>query len=86
MVVVLILLSQFKQDILIMSANFVDIMLIDADTISFLLTIFPRSAAGRSASPRRSCVPLLAAAVVARSVPRAVADRRRSARRSCLAR
>ena len=45
MVVVLILLSQFKQDILIMSANFVDVMLIDADTISFLLTVFPELAA-----------------------------------------
>src|SRR5882724_10947551 len=45
MVVVLILLSQFKQDILIMSANFVDVMLIDADTASFLLTIFPGLAA-----------------------------------------
>ena len=41
LVVVLILLSQFKQDILIMSANFVDVMLIDADTFSFLLTVFP---------------------------------------------
>jgi phosphoglycerol transferase MdoB-like AlkP superfamily enzyme len=41
MVVALILLSQFKQDILIMSANFVDVMLIDADTISFVLTVFP---------------------------------------------
>src|ERR1700761_7712796 len=41
MVVVLCLLSQFKQDILIMTANFVDVMLIDADTISFLMTIFP---------------------------------------------
>ena len=37
MVVVLCLLSQFKQDILIMTANFVDVMLIDADTISFLM-------------------------------------------------
>jgi len=45
MVVVLILLSQFKQDILIMSANFVDVMLIDGDTASFLLTIFPSLAA-----------------------------------------
>ena len=45
MVVVLILLSQFKQDTLIMSANFVDVMLIDADTTSFLLTIFPGLAA-----------------------------------------
>ncbi len=42
MVVALILLSQFKQDILLMSANFVDLMLIDADTISFVLTIFPK--------------------------------------------
>ena len=41
LIVGLILLSRFKQDILIMSANFVDVMLIDADTISFLLTIFP---------------------------------------------
>ena len=45
MVAVLILLSQFKQDILLMSANFIDVMLIDADTISFLLTIFPGLAA-----------------------------------------
>jgi Sulfatase len=43
--VVLILLSQFKQDTLIMSANFVDVLLIDADTTSFLLTIFPGLAA-----------------------------------------
>lgn len=41
LIVGLILLSRFKQDILIMSANFVDVMLIDADTISFLLTVFP---------------------------------------------
>src|SRR4029079_3483965 len=45
MVVVLILLSQFKQDTLIMSANFIDVMLIDADTVSFLLTVFPGLAA-----------------------------------------
>jgi phosphoglycerol transferase MdoB-like AlkP superfamily enzyme len=45
MIVALILLSQFKQDILIMSANFVDVLLIDADTFSFLLTIFPGLAA-----------------------------------------
>ncbi len=41
MVVTLILLSQFKQDVLLMSANFVDVLLIDADTIAFLLTVFP---------------------------------------------
>jgi phosphoglycerol transferase MdoB-like AlkP superfamily enzyme len=40
--VVLILLSQFKHDILLMTVNFVDLMLIDADTLTFLLNIFPR--------------------------------------------
>ena len=56
MVVVLILLSQFKQDILIMSANFVDVLLIDADTASFLLTIFPGLAAkSRGRSPASCC-------------------------------
>src|ERR1043165_7321929 len=30
-IVVLILLSRFKQDILIMSANFIDVLLIDSD-------------------------------------------------------
>ena len=60
MIVVLILLSQFKQDILIMSANFVDVMLIDADTVSFLLTIFPElRCEGRARSPA-SALPLLA--------------------------
>jgi hypothetical protein len=39
--VVLILLSRFKQDILLMSANFIDVLLIDSDTVSFVLTIFP---------------------------------------------
>src|SRR6185295_7004518 len=32
-ITVLILLSQFKQDVLIMTANFLDILLIDADTV-----------------------------------------------------
>src|SRR3954453_11739505 len=59
MVVVLILLSQFKQDILIMSANFVDVMLIDADTVSFLLTVFPGLAA-RVAAVAGIVLPLLA--------------------------
>ena len=40
-IVVLILLSQFKQDVLVMSANFLDILLIDADTVSFLLAVYP---------------------------------------------
>jgi hypothetical protein len=42
MFVVLILLSQFKQNVVLMSANFVDVMLIDKDTVTFLLTVFPK--------------------------------------------
>jgi phosphoglycerol transferase MdoB-like AlkP superfamily enzyme len=41
MVVVLILLSRFKHDIVQMTANFVDLMVIDRDTLAFLFTIFP---------------------------------------------
>jgi phosphoglycerol transferase MdoB-like AlkP superfamily enzyme len=39
--VLLILLSQFKHDVLLMTVNFVDLMVIDADTISFLIKVFP---------------------------------------------
>jgi hypothetical protein len=38
---VLILMSQFKHDTLFMTANFVDLMILDEDTISFLLMIIP---------------------------------------------
>ena len=41
LVVVLILLSRLKHDILQTTANFVDLMVIDRDTAAFLLTIFP---------------------------------------------
>ena len=41
-IVVLILLSQFKYDKLMMTVNFVDVMIIDQDTVAFLLTIMPR--------------------------------------------
>ena len=41
LIVVLILLSQFKHDVLMMTATFVDVMLIDLDTFSFLMTIIP---------------------------------------------
>jgi hypothetical protein len=58
MAVVLILLSQFKQDILLMSANFIDVMLIDADTVSFLLTVFPGLAA-KAAAVAGLALPLL---------------------------
>jgi hypothetical protein len=41
LVLVLILLSRFKHDIVQMTANFVDLMVIDRDTAAFLFTIFP---------------------------------------------
>ena len=41
LLVVLILLSQLKHDIVQMTANFVDLMVIDRDTAAFLFTIFP---------------------------------------------
>ena len=37
--VLLILLSQFKHEVLLMTVNFVDLMIIDADTISFLVKV-----------------------------------------------
>ena len=37
----LVLLSQFKYHVLMMTANFVDLMILDTDTVSFLFTIFP---------------------------------------------
>jgi len=40
--VLLILLSQFKHEVLLMTVNFVDLMVVDADTISFLVKVFPR--------------------------------------------
>jgi len=39
--VLLILLSQFKHGVLLMTVNFVDLMVIDADTVSFLVKVFP---------------------------------------------
>jgi hypothetical protein len=41
LIVILILLSQLKHEALLMTANFIDLMLIDDDTISFLLRVFP---------------------------------------------
>src|SRR5665213_836230 len=41
LVVVLVLLSRLKHDVAQMTANFVDLMVIDRDTASFLFTIFP---------------------------------------------
>lgn len=38
----LLLLSRFKHDILLMTVNFVDLMLIDTDTFAFLMMIFPQ--------------------------------------------
>jgi hypothetical protein len=41
LVMVLVVLSRFKHDVVQMTANFVDLMVIDRDTVAFLLTIFP---------------------------------------------
>jgi hypothetical protein len=41
LVVVLVLVSRLKHDIVQMTANFVDLMVIDRDTVAFLFTIFP---------------------------------------------
>ena len=41
LVVVLILLSRLKHDVVQMTVNFVDLMVIDRDTAAFLFTIFP---------------------------------------------
>src|SRR5262249_47883286 len=40
-VFVLILLSQFKHDKLWMTADFIDVMIVDPDTTKFLLTVIP---------------------------------------------
>src|SRR5215470_3886905 len=39
--VILIMVSRFKYDVLWMSLSFIDIMIIDADTIAYLMMIFP---------------------------------------------
>src|SRR5947207_7966407 len=41
LVVVLVLVSKFKHDVVQMTANFIDLMVIDRDTVAFLFTIFP---------------------------------------------
>ena len=56
LVVVLILLSRLKHDIVHMTANFVDLMVIDRDTAAFLFTIFP-ICAGPSSARRLSPSP-----------------------------
>ena len=54
LVVVLVLLSRLKHDVVQMTANFVDLMVIDRDTAAFLFTIFPNlrwSVVGAASSP-----------------------------------
>jgi len=41
MMTVLVLLSQLKYHVLMMTANFVDLMIVDTDTVTFLFTIYP---------------------------------------------
>jgi len=42
LIVILIALSRFKHDVVLMTASFVDVMVIDSDTASFLFTVFPK--------------------------------------------
>ncbi len=44
LIVVLIVMSRFKHDIMLMTVNFVDVMIVDADTFAFFLAIFPDTA------------------------------------------
>jgi hypothetical protein len=41
MIVLLVLMSRLKHDVLLITANFVDVMIIDTDTIAFLLGLYP---------------------------------------------
>jgi phosphoglycerol transferase MdoB-like AlkP superfamily enzyme len=41
MIVALVLMSRLKHEILLITANFVDVMIIDTDTVSFLLGLYP---------------------------------------------
>jgi hypothetical protein len=41
MVTLLVLLSELKFQVLMMTASFVDLMIVDTDTVAFLFTIFP---------------------------------------------
>ena len=41
MIVALVLVSRLKHDILLITVNFVDLMIIDTDTVSFLLGLYP---------------------------------------------
>ena len=68
LVVVLVLLSRLKHDVVQMTANFVDLMVIDRDTAAYLFTIFPNlrwSVVGAALRHPAADV----RAVVARSVP-----------------
>ena len=54
MMTVLVLLSQLKYHVLMMTANFVDLMIVDTDTVTFLFTIFPALRCDRSAERGRA--------------------------------
>ncbi len=42
LMVALILLSQFKHGVVLMTANFLDVMIVDFDSMAFLLAIYPK--------------------------------------------
>ena len=74
MIVALILLSRFKYDIIWMTLSFLDLWIVDADTVAFLLTMFPDLASLACHRARRGASGA-GPALVARSASGCGADR-----------
>ena len=83
LIVILILLSQLKHSVLMMTATFVDVMIIDLDTFSFLLTIIP-GLAWKVGLAVAAGDPAARAAVADRAVPGAAQPRGSPAAMLCL--
>ncbi len=73
-IVVLILLSRLKYEIIWMTANFLDLMIVNADTVSFLFAVKPGPFAQDSPRPR-ACAPVADAHLVDRRLPYPAAHR-----------
>ena len=77
MIVVLILLSRLKYDMIWMTANFFDVWIVNADTISFLFSVRPDLSSKIVGAVALMLVGA-GAALVDRQLPGAAADRRAS--------
>ena len=69
LLVVLIVVSRFKFDVLWMTLSFIDVMVIDADTFAFLMMMFPKVRAAAIAAAVL-LIPVAVIALADRSVPR----------------